>query len=131
MSDNECQQEVHSIMKASESIMDIKGLEVTASYLSRKEEDRTAQLSKKQWRKLIKQKAKELADVVALMKKHELKGTPLNEVMGGLKNVSLTKKHQLPRAFLARDVIIGIETTVKLGWKVSILISSRKGILYL
>ena len=78
-------------------------------------------MSKKQQRKLVKQKAKELTDTVALMKKHKLKGTPLDEGTSGLKNMSLTKECQLPSHILVKDVITGMGPTVKLGQRVSIL----------
>ena len=125
MSESESQQEIRPIVNEEESNKVAKGLEVTASHSSHNEEDQdSSQLSKKQRRKLAKQKAKELAEAVALLNKHEFKGNkPLEENKTVTKKVPLllTKERRLPSGVLVKDLIIGMGPTVQLGRNVSIL----------
>jgi FKBP-type peptidyl-prolyl cis-trans isomerase len=125
MSESESQQEIRPIVNEEESNKVAKGLEVTASHSSNYEEDQdSSQLSKKQRRKLAKQKAKELAEAVALLNKHEVKGKkqPLEENKTVTKKVPLlAKERRLPSGVLVKDLIIGMGPTVQLGRNVSIL----------
>lgn len=120
MSDCEHPQETRPIVQEEESNKDAKDLEVTVPDSSHNEEDQAPQLSKKQRKKLAKQKAKELAEAVAFLNKHEGKPSP-GEAKSGTKKVPLTKERRLPSGVFVNDIIIGTGPIVKLGRKVSIL----------
>ena len=79
-------------------------------------------LSKRQRKKLAKKKAKELADAVAILNKHESKveSSDVNKCETK-KTVPLTKERRLPSGVVVKDIIVGTGAPVKLGRKVSIL----------
>lgn len=92
---------------------------------SKADEEQAPQLSNKQRRNLAKKKAKELAEAVAFLNKHENIAALSTEANNGSKKVSLTKERRLPSGILIKDLIIGSGSTVKLGRKVSILYEGR------
>jgi FKBP-type peptidyl-prolyl cis-trans isomerase len=119
--DSERTRETRPTVNEEESSKDAKGLAETAPDSSHNEEDQTPQLSKKKRKKLATQKAKELAEAVAFLNKHDVKGKSSAENKSGMKKVPLTKERRLPSGVLVKDIIIGTGPVVKLGRKVSIL----------
>ncbi len=82
-------------------------------------------LTKKQRRKLAKQKEKELQEVISKQNGHDVTTKLKQKVQSpGLenksKNISMTKERLLPGGVLVRDFIHGMGATVKAGRKVSI-----------
>jgi FKBP-type peptidyl-prolyl cis-trans isomerase len=106
-----------------------KGDENASSRKEQEEGEPTQQtLSKRQRKKLAKKKAKEFAEAVALLNKHEALGD-LNkkkkkkeeEEDETEKVTSVTKERRLPSGVYVKDIIVGNGAPVKLGRKVSIL----------
>jgi FKBP-type peptidyl-prolyl cis-trans isomerase len=80
------------------------------------------QLSKRQRKKLAKQKASQLAEAVAFLHQHDSTTESLAKGKSETKKVPpLTKERRLPGGVLVKDVVIGSGATVKLGRNVSIL----------
>jgi FKBP-type peptidyl-prolyl cis-trans isomerase len=105
-----------------------KGDENASSRKEQEEGEPTQQtLSKRQRKKLAKKKAKELAEAVALLNKHEALGDSnkkkkKKEEEGETEKVtSVTKDRRLPSGVYVKDIIVGNGAPVKLGRKVSIL----------
>lgn len=83
--------------------------------------DQVPQLSKRQRKKLAKQKASQLAEAVAFLHQHDPTTESLAEGKGETKKVPLTKERRLPGGVWVKDIVIGSGATVKLGRNVSIL----------
>lgn len=81
-------------------------------------EDEPKKLTKKQRRKLAKQKELELQNVVAKENKHEEKAKLAESTVAG--KTSLTKPRMIKGGILIQDIVHGTGTTVKTGRKVSI-----------
>jgi FK506-binding nuclear protein len=77
-------------------------------------------LTKKQRRKLAKQKAKQLQEVVAKNEGHTINDSKTNPIQQVKRKVSLTNQRSLPGGVLVRDIIHGSGPDVKIGRKVSI-----------
>mmetsp|Transcript_2780 Transcript_2780/g.4314 ORF Transcript_2780/g.4314 Transcript_2780/m.4314 type:complete len:504 (+) Transcript_2780:62-1573(+) len=97
------------------------------------------ELSKKQRKKLAKQKSKELAEALAIQNKHnqamntsksKLASDPPGTRSGnkdavGSKAVPLTKERRLKSGVVVKDILIGTGTSLKPGRKVSICYEGR------
>lgn len=98
--------------------------------LNTAEQNTDAPLSKKQRKKLAKEKAKELEQAVAILNQHEVlsKRTTNSNASEASKNktaVPLTKERRLKSGVLVRDFLIGTGPPVKAGRKVSITYEGR------
>ncbi|GFH53086.1 hypothetical protein CTEN210_09562 [Chaetoceros tenuissimus] len=80
-------------------------------------EDEPKKLTKKQRKKLAKQKELELQNVVAKENKHEEKAKLAQSTVAG--KTSLTKPRMIDGGILIQDIVHGTGTTVKTGRKVS------------
>jgi FKBP-type peptidyl-prolyl cis-trans isomerase len=121
MSDCERPRQTSSTAKEEEPIEEEKESQEAAPESNHIEEDQAPQLSKKQRKRLAKQKAKEIAEAVAFLNQHKPNAGSLAESKSGTKKVVLTNERRLPGGVLVRDIVVGSGTTVKLGRNVSIL----------
>jgi FKBP-type peptidyl-prolyl cis-trans isomerase len=122
MSDCERPRQTSSTVNEEEATNEEKELKETVPESNPNEEGHQGpQLSKKQRKKLAKQKAKQLDEAVAFLHQHHPKTGSLAETKSETKQVLLTKERRLPGGVLVKDIVIGSGAAVKLGRNVSIL----------